>query len=132
MFSRERVKPCVFVTFNNIHKAHLSWKFIEIPYVVPKIWRFSPSRLTIFIDFSDFLTFPCCKETNDVTYNRWCQQCFYIQVTLNRLFNNCIELYSYQISSSWNMKGRGVKLIPPRKKLPSKSPLLLGLRRKPE
>ena len=28
--------------------------------------HFSRSVLTIFISFSDFLTFPCCKETNDV------------------------------------------------------------------
>ena len=31
---------------------------------------------SIFIDFLDFLTFPCYKETNDVAYNRWCQQYF--------------------------------------------------------
>ena len=41
--------------------------FIELPQVVQKIWGFSPSILIIFIDFSDFLTFPFYKETNDVS-----------------------------------------------------------------
>ena len=40
--------------------------FIEIPHVVQKKGKFCPSRLTILIDFSDFLTFAYYKETNDV------------------------------------------------------------------
>ena len=40
----------------------------------------------------------------------------HIQHTLNRLFNNCRNLYWHKISSSWNMKGEGgrsgVKLPP--------------------
>ena len=63
--SRKGVKPWFFVTFNI--KSYLSWNFIEIPQIVPKIWRFSPSILTIFFNFSDFLTFPCYKETNYVS-----------------------------------------------------------------
>ena len=54
---------------------------------------------------------------------------FYFQPTLNRLFNNCTNLYWYEISSFWNMKGE-VKLTPlssPRKKLPLKSPASLVL-----
>ena len=43
---------------------------------------------------------------------------FHFQHTLNRLFSNCIKLYWYQISPSWNMKGE----------LTSKSPDLLGLK----
>ena len=41
--------------------------FIEIPEVAQKIRKFSPSIITIFIDFSKFLTFPCYKETNDIS-----------------------------------------------------------------
>ena len=36
----------------------LSWKFIEISQIFQKMWRFSPSILTMFINFSGFLTFP--------------------------------------------------------------------------
>ena len=52
--SRERVKPCFFPK-----------NLIEISQVVQKIWRFSSSILSISINFLDFLTFPCYKETND-------------------------------------------------------------------
>ena len=52
---------------------------------------------------------------------------FYHQPTLNGLFNNCIKLYWYWISSSWNMEGGQTELPPPQNKLPSKSPGLLGL-----
>ena len=47
--------------------------FIEIPQLVQKIWNFFSSVLTIFINILDFFIFPCCKETNDVTCNRWRQ-----------------------------------------------------------
>ena len=41
--SRERMKPWFFVTFN-ISISHIFPKnFIQIPQVVQKIWRFSPS-----------------------------------------------------------------------------------------
>ena len=66
VFSTERVKHCFFVTFNVI--SHIfPESFIEIFQVVHKIWRFSSSVLAIFINFLDFLTFPCYKETNDVS-----------------------------------------------------------------
>ena len=52
---------------------------------------------------------------------------FHFQHTLNRLFNNYIKLYWYNISSSWNMKGGKVKLTSPPAKIRSKSPALLGL-----
>ena len=64
--SRERVKPWFFVSFNII--SHIfPENFIEFPQVIQKIWRFSPSILTIFINFEDFLTYPCHKETNEVS-----------------------------------------------------------------
>ena len=65
MFSREGVKFCFFVTFNIIIGHIFPENFIKIPLIVQKIWRFTLSALTIFIDISDFLTFPCYKETND-------------------------------------------------------------------
>ena len=63
---REKVKPCFFVTFKIIISHIFTENFIETPEVVQKIWRFSLSILTIFINFSDFLTIPCYKETNNV------------------------------------------------------------------
>ena len=35
---------------------------IKIIQIVQKIWRFTSSILTIFIQFFDFLTFPCYKK----------------------------------------------------------------------
>ena len=43
----------------------------------------------------------------------------------NILINNCIK--SYWISYSWNNSSSSNWLLPPRKKLPSKSPVLLEL-----
>ena len=54
VFSRENVKPCFYLGF------------IIIISHVQKIGRFSTSILTIFTNFSDSLTFNCCKETNDI------------------------------------------------------------------
>ena len=65
-FSGERVNPCFFVTFNIIASHIFPEDFIEIPQVIQKVLRFSSSILTIFIDFLNFLTFPCYKETNNV------------------------------------------------------------------
>ena len=66
VFSRERVKPCFFVTLNIIISHVFPENFIEIPQVVQKIWIFSPSILTVFIDFSDFSHFVVVKKTNAV------------------------------------------------------------------
>ena len=57
--SRERVKPWFFLTFNIIISHIFPENFIEIILAVQRIWRFSPSILNIFINFSGFLTFPC-------------------------------------------------------------------------
>ena len=74
VFFRESMEPCFFVTFNILITHIFPETFIEIPQLVQKIWRFSSSILTIFINFSNFSTFPCCKETS--TYNKERQQCF--------------------------------------------------------
>ena len=119
--SRDRLKPWFFVTFNIIISLIFPENFIEISQVFQKIWRFSPSILTIFINFSDFLIFPCYKETNDVNILQLMSACFYFLPTLNRLLNNCVKLYWYYINSSWNMK---VSNWPhPQPTLPEKSTL---------
>ena len=52
--------------------------FIEIPQVVQKIWRFSPSILTIFTNFLDFLSFT--KKLMSSAYNRWCRNFFSLKL----------------------------------------------------
>ena len=75
--SRNLILPKIYtlnVSFYQIERERE--KFIEILQVVQKRWRFSPSISTIFIDLSDFLTFPYFKETNKVSIYRWCQSFF--------------------------------------------------------
>ena len=57
--SKESVKPCFFVTFNIIINHIFPENFNEIPRRVQKIWKFSSWILTIFTNFSDFLSFLC-------------------------------------------------------------------------
>ena len=83
------MKPWFFVTFNITISHIFSENFIEVPQVAQKIRRFSPSILTIFtifIDFSDILTFPCYKETNEASILK-------MMSPFIRLLNNCIKLY---------------------------------------
>ena len=89
------MSPCFFYFNFNIIVSHIFPEnvIIKIPQVVQKIWRFSPSILTLFIYFSDFLTFPYYKETNGVTYNRSCQQIF----TLNPLWVGCLTLHTFML-----------------------------------
>ena len=70
VFSKERVKPSSFVTFNLILRHIFPENFIEFPQVGQKIWENS------FINFFDYLTLPCYKETNESAYNRWSQHFF--------------------------------------------------------
>ena len=81
-------------------------------------------NINYFINFPDFLTLPCYKESNSVSIKQMMSAILYFPPTLNRLFNNYIDLNWFDISSSWNMKE--VRLASP-EKLPSKSPALLGL-----
>ena len=90
VFFRERMRPCFFVffvfNFNfNIIISHIFPEnvIIKIAQVVQKIWRFSPSILALFIYFY--------KETNGVTYKRWCQQFF----TFNLLLIGCLTLLTF-------------------------------------
>ena len=57
MSSRNRVKPCYFVTFNIILRHIFPENFIEFPQVVQKIWRIFLSILVIFINFHRFFRF---------------------------------------------------------------------------
>ena len=65
--SKEREKACFFVAFNNAISHIFPENLTEIPQVVQKLWTISLSILATFINFLDFLTFPCCKETNDLS-----------------------------------------------------------------
>ena len=139
IFQREG-ETLFFFYFLYYHKSHLSWKFywnfwsrsevmMNFSASISYFHRFS----SIFWNFFVFCHFLVTKKLMTSAYNRWCQHFFHFQLTLNRLFNNFIKLYSYLISFSWNMKewamgwGRVIKLTPDRKKLPSKSPALLEL-----
>ena len=53
--SRDRLKPWFFVTFNIAISLIFPENVFEISQVFQKIWRFSPSILTIFIIFFGFL-----------------------------------------------------------------------------
>ena len=55
------------MTLNIIISHIFPENFIEIPQVVQKIWRIFLSILAISINFSDLLTFPYYKETNNVS-----------------------------------------------------------------
>ena len=83
--------------------------------------RFSPSILTIFMDLTDFSTFPCYKETNDVSILQIMSAFFYFQLFLN----NCIKLYLYHIKlvllEIWKEGGQ----LPPEKKTTVKKPSLI-------
>ena len=73
---KERVKPWFFVALNNSISHIFPENIIEIPQVVQKLWRIYLSILAIFINFLNFSTFLCYKETNDLSYNKWCQHFF--------------------------------------------------------
>ena len=94
----------VFVAFNIIISHIFLVIFIELSQVVQKIWRFAFSILTIFINFPDFLTLRCYKETNGVSIKQMMSAIQYFPLILNTLFNNYIELNWFDISFSWNMK----------------------------
>ena len=72
-------------------------------------------------DFTDFSTFPCYKETNDVSILQIMSAFFYFQLFLN----NCIKLYLYHIKlvllEIWKEGGQ----LPPEKKTTVKKPSLI-------
>ena len=77
--------------------------------------------LAIFLKFSDFLTLHCYKETNEISLQQIMPALFHFQHTLNRLFNN-YKVILILDKFFWKYEWGG------QKKLPSKSPALLGLK----
>ena len=78
-----------FFYFNIIISHIFPENVTKIHQVVQRIWRFTPSILTLFIYFLDLLTFPYYKEINGVTNNskQMMSANFFFQPTLNGLFN---------------------------------------------
>ena len=86
---------CIVLVLSIIKSHVFPENFTEIPQVVQKIWRFSLSKLAVFISFYQFFLFfyfffLVIKKLMMSAYNRWCQHFFHFQDTLNRLFNNCV------------------------------------------
>ena len=81
------------INFYYYQNSHLSWKFHWNSLIVQKIWRFSPSMITTFINFPIFGHFLVTKKLMKSAYNRSYQHIF--TFNLNKLFNNCIKLYWY-------------------------------------
>ena len=69
-------------------KSHLSWKFYWTSSSRSEDTKIFSVNINYFHHFLDFLTFPCCKETNKSAYNKSC--CFKVILILD-------------ISPSWNM-----------------------------
>ena len=78
--STEKVQPCCSVTFNIMVIHIFPENIIELTQVVQNIWRFFSSILTIFINFSGILIFPCYKETNDVSIEQIMSVLLYFQL----------------------------------------------------
>ena len=98
VFSRERLRPCFF-----LWTTYFIENFIEIPLVIQKIFSVNISYFNWFFGF--FWDFLVGKKLMTSAYNRWCQ---HFQPTINLLwidyFNNCVNLFWYWISCSWNLK----------------------------
>ena len=62
-FSKKQRSPGFLGLFNIIISCIFRENFIAIPEAVQKLRRFCSSISTTFTNFSDFLTFPCYKET---------------------------------------------------------------------
>ena len=60
-----------------------------------------------FANFSDFLTFTCYKKTNNVTYNRCCQQ--FLASIYSRLIRHCVKFISIGLILREMLRERGEK-----------------------
>ena len=74
VFSRERVKPCFFVTSNI--KSRLSWKFHWRSSGCLEDMEIFSFNVNIFINFPRLLTFPCYKEIKMSACDRWSRHFF--------------------------------------------------------
>ena len=81
---QRKVKSWFFVTFNIFLSHIFHGNFIEFPQVLQKIWKFSCSILSIFKIFLDYFTFPCYKETDDIS------TCLCLQPALNGLYKGIL------------------------------------------
>ena len=63
----ERQRPLGVKGFNINISYILLGNFIEMREVLQKIFKFFLLILFIFINYSDFLIFPCFKEVNSIT-----------------------------------------------------------------
>ena len=64
--SEENVKLCFVVTLNNI-SCIVAKNFFEIHQVSQKIWIFTSSIWTVFVNFLEIFTFTCYKKTYNVS-----------------------------------------------------------------
>ena len=108
---KERVKHWNFMTFIIIISYIFPENFIEIVLVVQKIH-------VILSFFGFFLAFPCNKETNGLSLYLMMSVFFHFKNTSNRLYKVIQILANFFLAIKLN----------PQRKLPSKSPALLGLK----
>ena len=111
----KRVKNFVssLITFFNF--------FFLIHHFSRKIWIFTSSILSIFVNLFDFFTFPCYKKTNEVSICKIISAIFWLGIILERLLQNYIKLYSYLPGVSSTKKVGGSHTDPPRIKYFKKS-----------
>ena len=110
LFIERESEIYLFVAFKYIISHIFSEIVIETAQVVQNIWRFSPSILTTFIDFLDFLTVPCWKETNDVSKKQIMSafltsnvlQIDYLKIVLSYIDIRLGLNQSFQIFDIWN------------------------------
>ena len=83
VFLRGSLKPCFLVTSNIFISHNFLENLIEIPQFVQKIWMYSFSILTIFINFSDIFDISLLQR------NWWCQ---HISDHINIIFTFNLKL----------------------------------------
>ena len=98
-------KTLFFVTYNITISHIFPQKFIKLREIIWKIWRFSSSILTTWMNFHIFFHISLLWKPNNVSIRQLLSACFYFQPILYRLCNNCMKLYCYYIRS-WNIKLR--------------------------
>ena len=95
--SREKVKPCFFVTLNIFISYTFPDNFIEISQFLSSIWRIYSSVLTIFVNFPNFVIFLCYRKATDRNIQQMMTAFSSLWPTLNRLFKNCIKSYLLEL-----------------------------------
>ena len=83
----ERVKLCYLLTFNIIISYIFPKHFIETHQVSQKLWIFTSSIWTIFVNFWVF-TFTCYKKINDGSIYKIMSGVFWLEIILDRLLKD--------------------------------------------